>query len=80
MELEESLIEENSTVDKSLQRTFVIIAPSHEYDLNPHTANFSTEAQFLTGLYEGLYSYDPKTLDPVPALAESYKVSRNKKR
>ena len=79
-EVEEALIEEESAVDKSLQRTFVIIAPSHEYDLNPHTANFSTEAQFLTGLYEGLYSYDPKTLDPVPALAESYKVSRNKKR
>lgn len=70
----------SSSIDRNLQRTFVIIAPNHSYDMNPHTANYATEAQFLSGLYEGLYSYDPKTLDPVPALAESYKVSRNKKR
>lgn len=71
---------ELTTADGSLQRRFVIIAPNHEYDFNPHTANYSTEAQFLSALYEGLYSYDPKTLDPVPALAESYKLSRTKKR
>ncbi|MCR5724259.1 MAG: peptide ABC transporter substrate-binding protein [Treponema sp.] len=78
-ELEEET-SETAVVDENLQRTFVIIAPNHEYDLNPHTANYSTEAQFLIGLYEGLYSYDPKTLDPVPAIAESYKIARNKKR
>jgi len=57
-----------------------MIGADHAYDLNPYTANYSAEAQILTGLYEGLYSYDPKTLDPVPALAVDYKVSRNKKR
>src|SRR5574344_1365925 len=64
----------------ALQRNFVIIDAGHEYDLNPHTATYSSEAQILSGLYEGLYSYDPVTLDPVPALAISYKISRDKKR
>ena len=66
--------------DLSVQHGFVMIGADHAYDLNPYTANYSAEAQILTGLYEGLYSYDPKTLDPVPALAVDYKVSRNKKR
>jgi oligopeptide transport system substrate-binding protein len=64
----------------ALQRNFVIIDAGHEYDLDPHTATYSSEAQILSGLYEGLYSYDPVTLDPVPALAISYKISRDKKR
>ena len=66
--------------DMSLQHDFVMIGAEHAYDLNPYTANYSAEAQILTGLYEGLYSYDPKTLDPVPALASDYTLSRNKKR
>ena len=66
--------------DAALQHEFVIVAASHAYDLNPHSANYSSEAQVLSGLYEGLYSYDPKTLEPVPALATGYKLSRNKKR
>ena len=66
--------------DSALQREFVIIASEHPYDLNPYTANYSAEAQILSGLFEGLYSYDPKTLDPVPALASEFKLSRDKKR
>ena len=71
---------ENGTPDTELQRDFVIVGAEHPYDLNPYTANYSSEAQILSGLFEGLYSYDPKTLDPVPALASDYKLSRNKKR
>lgn len=70
----------NDEVDKSIQRDFVVIVANQAYDLNPHSANYMTEAQLFTALYEGLFSYDPKTLDPVPAIAESYKIARNKKR
>ena len=59
---------------------FVIIEPKHEYNLNPRTANYSAEAQILTGLYEGLFSYDPVTLEPVYAMAKNYRSSRDKKR
>jgi oligopeptide transport system substrate-binding protein len=62
-----------------LQRNFTIIEYPHEYNLDPQAANYSNEAQLFTGLYEGLFSYDPYSLDPVPALAASYKISRDKK-
>lgn len=62
------------------QRVLTIIDYPHVYDLNPHTACYSSEAQVLTGLYEGLFAYHYKTLDPEPALCESYTISRNKKR
>jgi len=62
------------------QRALNMIDFLHEYDLNPHTAAYTSEAQLMTALYEGLYSYNPITLEPIPALAESYKVSRSRKR
>ncbi|MFC2420476.1 MAG: hypothetical protein ACFNOL_05310, partial [Treponema maltophilum] len=62
-----------------VQKELVIIDSSHADNLNPHTANYSSEAQILNGLYEGLFSYDPMTLDPLPALAETFRISRNQK-
>lgn len=62
------------------QREITIIEADFPYNLDPYTANYSSEAQILIGLYEGLFSYDPATLDPIPALCTSYKISRDKKR
>ena len=70
----------NAAPDSSLQRAITIVDTVHTYDLNPYTATFNSEAQLFTALYEGLFSYDPVTLDPVNAICESYKISRNKKR
>lgn len=67
-------------VDDELQNNFVIIESAHNFNLNPQTANYSAEAQILTGLYEGLFSYDPVTLEPTYAMAKSYRISRDKKR
>ena len=61
-------------------RPFTIIDSVHYYNLDPHTANYSSEAQILTGLYEGLFSYDPFSLEPVPALVADYKISRDRLR
>ena len=72
--------EGSALIQPELQENFIIVSPQHSYDLNPHTASYSAEAQILTGLYEGLFSYDPITLDPLPALATSYRISRDKKR
>lgn len=72
--------EESLSINSEIQDDFVIISSKHNYDLNPHTAAYSAEAQILTGLYEGLFSYDPITLDPLYAIAKSHRVSRDKKR
>ena len=61
-------------------RPFTIIDSVHHYNLDPHTANYSSEAQMLTGLYEGLFSYDPFSLEPLPALVDEYKASRDRLR
>lgn len=61
-------------------RPFTIVDSVHYYNLDPHTANYSSEAQILTGLYEGLFSYDPLSLEPVPALVADYKISRDRLR
>lgn len=72
--------EEIPGVDMSLQRNIVMLTMGHTYDLNPQTASYTSEAQLLSGLYEGLFSYSPTTLEPQNALCSSYKISRNKKR
>lgn len=65
--------------DAALQRQYVVLQGEFDYDLNPHQSSYASEAQILTGLYEGLFTYNPYSLDPVPAIAESFKISRNKK-
>jgi oligopeptide transport system substrate-binding protein len=47
--------------------------------LDPRKSFLASEAQLFTGLYEGLFSYNPLTLEPVPAAAESWKLSDDKK-
>ncbi|WP_428769681.1 peptide ABC transporter substrate-binding protein [Treponema sp. HNW] len=63
----------------NIQREVLIIDSVHGYDLNPHTANYSSEAQILNGLYEGLFSYDPMTAEALPAAVKSFRVSRDRK-
>ncbi len=67
-------------VERALQRNVVMLTMGHPYDLNPQTASYTSEAQLLSGLYEGLFSYNPVSLEPQNALCSSYKISRNKKR
>ncbi|MCX7788475.1 MAG: peptide ABC transporter substrate-binding protein [Spirochaetes bacterium] len=50
-----------------------------QISLNPLNAFSATEAQVYTALYEGLVSYDPATLDPVPGSASSWEVSSDGK-
>lgn len=83
LELGEDINEDESFkntngINPELQREFLITMPPQNFNLNPHTATYSSEGQILDAIYEGLYSYDPKTLEPKPALATEYKVSRNK--
>ncbi len=68
------------SLKKELQQNYTIVCSKHNFNLNPHSAAYSIEAQILTGLYEGLFSYNPITLEPNYALCTSFRINRNKKR
>jgi oligopeptide transport system substrate-binding protein len=48
-------------------------------ELDPHHSIYSAEAQVFTALYEGLFSYNPDSLDPVKAACRSYSRSQDGK-
>ncbi len=48
-------------------------------DLDPHLATGVPESHILQNLFEPLVGKDPKTLEPVPAVAESWKVDKSGK-
>lgn len=57
------------------QTEFAISITPNTPDLRPHRAYNADEAQILTAIYEGLFVYDPFSMDPEPAIAESWSVS-----
>jgi len=50
----------------------------HDIELDFRKSYFASEAQIFTGIYEGLFSYHPLSLEPVPALAERWELSDDK--
>lgn len=52
---------------------------NHDIELDFRKSYFASEAQIFTALYEGLFSYHPLSLEPVPALAEKWELSADKK-
>ena len=48
-------------------------------DLDPHVVTGVPEAHILMNLLEGLVSKDPKTLAPIPGVAETWKISKDGK-
>lgn len=43
--------------------------------LDPHISSGQPEARLYMALYEGLVEYDPRTLAPIPALAERWDIN-----
>ncbi len=50
-----------------------------DLQLDPHHSIYSAEAQIFTAVYEGLFSYDPNSLDPVKAACRSFTRSQDGK-
>ncbi|MDR0622918.1 MAG: peptide ABC transporter substrate-binding protein [Treponema sp.] len=50
-----------------------------DVELDFRKSYLASEAQIFTGLYEGLFSYHPYTMEPVPAAAEKWDLSDDKK-
>lgn len=79
-QLEEQAEEQKQILPPELQKNFIILEPVHPHELNPQITNYSSDSQILSGLYEGLFSYNPATLDPQYAIAKEFNISRDKKR
>jgi peptide/nickel transport system substrate-binding protein/oligopeptide transport system substrate-binding protein len=50
-----------------------------DVELDFRKSYLAGEAQFYTGLYEGLFSYHPLTMEPIPAVANRWNLSDDKK-
>ena len=50
----------------------------HDIELDFRQSYFASEAQIFTAIYEGLFTYHPVSLEPVPALAEKWELSDDK--
>jgi peptide/nickel transport system substrate-binding protein/oligopeptide transport system substrate-binding protein len=50
-----------------------------DIELDFRKSYIASEAQFYTGLYEGLFSYHPLTMEPVPAAVSNWELSEDKK-
>ena len=61
---DEELLQETAEpeVNPELQKNFIIVEPARIHELNPQITSYASDSQILTGLYEGLFSYNPLTL------------------
>jgi len=66
-----------SSVGLWAQEDFTAVFSRVDISFNPHKTFTSTEAQLYTALFEGLVSYHPRTLEPLPAAARSWEVSED---
>ncbi|TFG65388.1 MAG: peptide ABC transporter substrate-binding protein [Spirochaetales bacterium] len=64
---------------RETERELVVCFSSAEIGFNPLHAFTATEAQIYTALYEGLVTYNPYSLEPVPAAARTWDMSPDKK-
>src|ERR1700687_1977687 len=53
------------------------VSGSEPESLDPQIPTGQNEARICMALYEGLAEYDPKTGEPIPALAETWEVNKD---
>lgn len=57
------------------QNIFRYVSGDEPESLDPHISNGQPEARLYMALYEGLVEYHPRTLAPIPALAELWDIN-----
>lgn len=72
--------EDDSEEFSYAEKCFTIVESGQKHELNPHITTNSHDSTILNGLFEGLFSYNSVTLEPYPAIATDYRISRDKKR
>lgn len=61
------------------QQILFIANGTEPNELDPHLVNGVVEQKILQGLFEGLLSPDPKTLEPRPGVAERWEISQDQR-
>jgi len=56
-----------------------IVFSGGEVELDFRKSYLASEAQLYTAIYEGLFSYHPLTMEPVPAAARRWEISEDRK-
>ena len=77
---EEKKASEKEKLPQELQQNFIIVEPVRVHELNPQITNYSSDSQILSGIYEGLFTLSPVSLEAQYAIAKEFKISRDKKR
>lgn len=77
---EENQKAEKDRLPQELQQNFIIVEPVRVHELDPQITNYSSDSQILNGLFEGLFTISPVSLEPQYAIAKEFKISRDKKR
>lgn len=77
---EEKQKTEKDRLPQELQQNFIIVESVRAHELNPQITNYSSDSQILNGLFEGLFTLSPVSLEPQYAIAKEFKISRDKKR
>ncbi len=77
---QEKEAEKNQILPPELQQNFIIVELVRPHELNPQITNYSSDSQILNGLFEGLFTTSPISLEPQFAIAKDFKISRDKKR
>ncbi len=65
--------------DPTVRDQLTVAFSSGPLELDPRKSYSADEAQIFTALYEGLFSYNPLTLAPMPAVASKWTLSEDKK-
>jgi peptide/nickel transport system substrate-binding protein/oligopeptide transport system substrate-binding protein len=63
----------------SVRDELTVVFSKGELELDFRKSFLASEAQIYTALYEGLFSYHPLTMEPVPALASRWVLSEDGK-
>lgn len=58
-------------------QTLVVSLATEPRSLDPHTTTASSDTKVSANLYQGLMEFAPGTLEPRPALAQSYEISED---
>ena len=77
---EQNAASQKEKLPQELQQNFIIVESVRVHELDPQITNYSSDSQLLSGLYEGLFTTSPISLEPQYAIAKEFKISRDKKR
>ncbi|HUX41279.1 MAG TPA: peptide ABC transporter substrate-binding protein [Rectinemataceae bacterium] len=59
------------------KRDFVVAFNAVDINFDPHHSIYASEAQLFTAIYEGLFTYDPSSLEPIKAACSDWNVSKD---